>query len=359
MKTTLYLLNVGHGDSLVVKYEEGNVEKWGIIDCHKPNSKTISPTLQLLIENNVTNLEFICLTHPDYDHFSGLEELLKYFSDKQSSVFKFYEYGIHQSIITATLSSKKKINAFKNLFHLICELEQRNRLECITLSVEHNISTTEKLTIISLGPYGKDLINFSKQTERRLQAYNSNKMFKEPDKNLLSIVIGIKAQSSNIILCSDATARNIEYSLQKWRNKFNSNFHFDFIKVSHHGSKANHHVGLFKDFSNHSKSFAGISAGNHYNLPHQEVVGDVIGQKVLLYSTNYSGDLKKMFTFPENNLNIAGIIDYKIEEGLNQVSDLISPLTPLHGTISFIDDGQNISIQTEYQHNPINTYLLP
>jgi len=359
VKITLYLLNVGHGDSFVLKYEEGNVEKWGIIDCHKPNPNTISPTLQLLIDNNVTNLEFICLTHPDYDHFSGLEEILKYFLEKQSAVFKFYEYGIHQSEITATLSSKRKMNAFKKLYHLMCELSQMNKLECISLSVEHNIFTTDNLTIISLGPYGKDLMNFSKQADRRLQEYELNKMFTEPDKNLLSIVIGIKSQSSNIILCSDATTKNIKYSLQKWRNKFSSNYKFDFIKVSHHGSKTNHHAGLFKDFSNHSKSFAGISAGNHYNLPNKEVVYDIIGQKVLLYSTNYSGDLKNMFSFPENNSILAGIKDYKIEEGLNQVSDLIPSLTPLHGTISFIDDGQNISIQTEYQHDPINTYLKP
>jgi len=362
VKTTLYLLNVGHGDSLVLKFEEGDdLVKWGVIDCHKPAANSTSSTLKLLVENNVSNLEFICLTHPDYDHFSGLEELLNYFSDKQKTEFKFYDYGLNVLKITASLSSKREKSEFSKLYGLVCSLQSKNKLEYLPLSVEQSIFKCGNNSVISLGPYGKDTTSFSKQAGKRLQTFNlnSNSKFKDVDKNLLSVVIVIKCESSNIILCSDATTKNIEYSLQKWRNKFNSNYQFDFIKVSHHGSKTNHHAGLFKDFSNHSKSFAGISAGDHYKLPNQEVVSDIIGQEVLLYSTNYSGDLKNMFPFPENNSNIAGIKEYKIEEGLNQVSDLIPPLTPLHGMISFIDDGQYISIHTEYQHNPINAYLLP
>lgn len=362
MKTTLYLLNVGHGDSLVLKFEEGdNLVKWGVIDCHKPIPNSTSPTLKLLVENNVTSLEFICLTHPDYDHFSGLEELLYYFSDKQMTEFKFFDYGLNVSKITASLSSKREKSEFNKLYGLVCSLQSKKKLEYLPLSVDQSIFKCGNNSVISLGPYGKDTTNFSKQAGKRLQAFisNSNSKFKDADKNLLSVVVGIKCESSNIILCSDATNRNIEYSLKKWRNNFSDNYKFDFIKVSHHGSKLNHHVGLFKDFSNHSKSSAGISAGNHYNLPNKEVVAEIVEQEVQLYSTNYSGELKNMFSFPENNPSFAGIIDYKIEEGLNQVSDLIPTLTPLHGTILFIDDGQNISIRTEYQHNPINTYLKP
>ena len=175
----------------------------------------------------------------------------------------------------------------------------------------------------------------------------------DPDKNLLSIIIGVKSESSNLLLCSDATKFNIDYSLGKWQ-QLNAGYKFDFIKVSHHGSFSNHHIGLYKSFSNPSKSFACISAGNLYKLPNKKVVEDIVSRKILVYATNYSGELKDMFSFSGPSKYKHPIRHVNIAQGLNQVSQPIPSLMPLHGTINFTDNGTSKTLQTEFNVKSIN-----
>ncbi len=68
--------NVGQGDSIILEWEssEEGTKKIAIIDCNL--NKNENPVLQHLIELNLHEIEFVILSHPHEDHFSGFHELL-------------------------------------------------------------------------------------------------------------------------------------------------------------------------------------------------------------------------------------------------------------------------------------------
>ena len=68
--------NVGQGDSIVLEWDYNGTTKYGIIDCKLTNNG--NPTIEYLELIKPTQIEFIILSHPHTDHFSGMSDLLEY-----------------------------------------------------------------------------------------------------------------------------------------------------------------------------------------------------------------------------------------------------------------------------------------
>lgn len=87
-------LNVGHGDSIGLKWNDSGTEKIGIVDCKKNNNSV--PTIEYLkSKENLQFIDFIVLTHPHIDHYSGFPELLSYI---KNSNIKIKNFGKHYII---------------------------------------------------------------------------------------------------------------------------------------------------------------------------------------------------------------------------------------------------------------------
>jgi beta-lactamase superfamily II metal-dependent hydrolase len=63
---SIHVINSGVGESIVVELPNGN---WGVIDCYASNlaDPSSNHTLNFLRKQEVTSLEFLCLTHPHLD----------------------------------------------------------------------------------------------------------------------------------------------------------------------------------------------------------------------------------------------------------------------------------------------------
>src|ERR1700730_3757736 len=72
---TFYILNVGHGSSIVVEYENESGKFFGVIDSNAI-AGTQCRALIKLEERGAKRLSFLCLTHPHKDHFSGLYDII-------------------------------------------------------------------------------------------------------------------------------------------------------------------------------------------------------------------------------------------------------------------------------------------
>lgn len=67
----VYFINVGHGDSQLIKY--GNTEM--LIDCGK---NAMGPTVvDFLKGKNIKRIEYLMITHPDLDNLGGCDDVLK------------------------------------------------------------------------------------------------------------------------------------------------------------------------------------------------------------------------------------------------------------------------------------------
>ncbi|HEV8506975.1 MAG TPA: hypothetical protein VGQ53_16305 [Chitinophagaceae bacterium] len=69
--------DVGQGDSILLEWVDvAGVRKVGIIDC-KLKGKA-NPVIRHIDQNKYEQIEFIILSHPHEDHYSGLLQLLEY-----------------------------------------------------------------------------------------------------------------------------------------------------------------------------------------------------------------------------------------------------------------------------------------
>ena len=85
----IFLLNVGDGDAIIVKFPDENGQKTcAVIDCYDAG-KTIA-ALQKIKPHKIA---FICATHPHYDHTKGLQELIEYCLDNHLPVAQFWDSG--------------------------------------------------------------------------------------------------------------------------------------------------------------------------------------------------------------------------------------------------------------------------
>ena len=65
---TFYILNVGHGLSVVIEYSREHNSVYGVVDSNVGAGGTPQALLKLR-ELGATSLSFLCLTHPHRDHF--------------------------------------------------------------------------------------------------------------------------------------------------------------------------------------------------------------------------------------------------------------------------------------------------
>lgn len=82
----LFVLNVGDGDSLVLRFPSiGSGAAYGIVDCFHADK-----TLRLLDDLGASRLRFVCATHPHFDHIKGLRAVLKAYDGQ---IDEFWDSG--------------------------------------------------------------------------------------------------------------------------------------------------------------------------------------------------------------------------------------------------------------------------
>jgi beta-lactamase superfamily II metal-dependent hydrolase len=82
----LFVLNVGDGDSLVLRFpDDGGGVSFAVVDCFDADK-----TLALLSALGATSLRFVCATHPHFDHIKGLRAVLQAF---RGQVGEFWDSG--------------------------------------------------------------------------------------------------------------------------------------------------------------------------------------------------------------------------------------------------------------------------
>ena len=82
----VHILNVGHGDAIIIELPRNAQGKrvLGIVDCYK-KTKTWEylNKLKTARNNTIERVDFVCATHPHYDHIAGIESLLKELAGSQ------------------------------------------------------------------------------------------------------------------------------------------------------------------------------------------------------------------------------------------------------------------------------------
>ena len=240
--TTLTMIDVGQGDSILIKlkHNRGNIliDTGGQLnyDGQKPYDLASNITIPYLKSEGIPKLDYLIITHGDFDHAGMAENLINNFKVK--------------NIITNTYSNE--------LIENIKNLAKRKTIKFSQINTKVLTISQNKFTFLE-GNQAEDI-------------------------NDSSLIIYTNLEGENILLMGDAS-QNVESHLLRTYNLPKMNI----LKVGHHGSR----TSTSSKFVNQIKpQISLISAGqnNIYSHPHKETLKALKDSKVFV--TKDDGSVK-------------------------------------------------------------------
>ena len=295
--------DVGHGDSIILEWNCKDQNKIAIIDCNITDDKRI-PTLEYLKNiNKYKEIEFILLSHPHYDHYSGINNLLDY-CETAGIVIKLFmhtafthpKYLIESAV--KTLIAKDEL---KKLFSSLNRLKKCNVIKSqgYVTSDFRELSLSESIKLKVIAPTTDEFENYKKAVH---YLNDDESCHNNAKANLISTVIKLYNKEWIIILTSDCQKHALDYYLQN--DHINELDGVLFLGQSpHHGSINNHNEDFWRSIKRDSSSKVVFSCGvNSYRHPSTEVVNFFHQNHYNIEYTNKVGgllyeELEKLKTF--------------------------------------------------------------
>jgi len=223
---TIDFKNVGQGDSIIIEWKKNNKKHIGIIDCNITEKG--NPVLNHLIQNSITEIEFIVLSHFHYDHFSGMADIFNYCLERRVRT-KYFYHSLAPFIgeIYDRIFKSQKIN--RGAARFIETYDHYNDLvgDCIPINCHlEKLNLTDGITLSFLAPEGKTYDIMAKQLKRKVNKIITT----NADINKLASIICIERNNECVILTSDA----VKNSFRKITKKINNEVIL--VQAPHHGS---------------------------------------------------------------------------------------------------------------------------
>ncbi|MDD2391617.1 MAG: DNA internalization-related competence protein ComEC/Rec2 [Bacilli bacterium] len=229
-------INVEQGDSILISFKNKNI----LIDTGgNPMNDNVGKNILVpyLKSVGVKKIDYLILTHGDYDHAGGSERLIN-------------DYKISNIIF----------NSYEN-----------NELESKLIEIS-------KLKKINTYFYSKNKLNIDDIVFNFLNKKNKNE-------NKDSLIIYTALNKKNILLLADATKEEEKYILKEYNFE-----NVDILKIGHHGSKTSTSDELLNlDIKN---AVISVGKNNMFKHPSQEIVAKIENKNIPLYMTSINGTIK-------------------------------------------------------------------
>ena len=321
--------NVGQGDSIILEWSEEMQDaqqmlkkRIGIIDCNLHQGK--NPVLLHIIQENYREIEFLLLSHPHDDHFSGFLELLEYLDTNNIKIKIFYHTS--QQVPEFLKTACNSITATKNLNNLFRKLRADDKKDKYVLQYINSFSPPIKFgnafEMQCLSPSSREENDYPKSNTNH---YDTDNEGNNPKANLLSTVFKITQNTkesgvnSFILLTSDVPKTVLERLGKKEAESLTGLLTLG--QSPHHGAKSNHYSAFWRNLNVKKGCFAVFSVGeNQYKHPSQEAV-DFFADSFQIRYTNKIGVLNQITTKTpkttplkniQNNLNM---ITFVVDNG--------------------------------------------
>ena len=252
---------------------DGNVLFSGVIDCFE--NKLTNKTLEILKEKNIEIVDFICLTHPDADHCTGLEKILEKVGPKTYIIYPHNLLQNTEDYDTAVKNGVKKIAEYLSMNKN--NPQKTNRIISCSGKIEiipqkrimyQNIQTGYKYPL-AISTYTPITTVIEKYPAKRLL----EKRASLTTHNELSIITAIAIGDFKMLLCGDTENETLESWKECW-NENDKNFFkdtIDYLKIPHHTSNGSN---LLLESLNNVRIFANsvTTVYRSSNLPNKELI---------------------------------------------------------------------------------------
>ncbi|MFM8573970.1 MAG: ComEC/Rec2 family competence protein [Pirellula sp.] len=275
------------GESIVIRFPNG---EWGVVDCFASSSDDRSnPALQYLLDQKVSRLSFVCLTHPHEDHYSGILQLIKripirdYLQPAVMTPDRLQQLIERDEALCLSRLSASQGLLFSLYQHLGQAIKKKN-LNVIPLVLGTTVRTPEVyggVAIQAIGPSGNQGTKF----ETRLSRCFKDSKF-DPSVRLLSINqcstgLSLQYNACKIVLGGDIESGGWTDLLEQNRDLIRCS---KMVKVAHHGSKTGISKGLWEAHTeNVIDPVAVVTPYHRSQLPNARVLRTIKNYGVSVY----------------------------------------------------------------------------
>jgi len=248
----LYFLDVGQGDSTLIKTSEGKII---LIDAG-PNRKVIHEISEVL-PFWINKIDLLILSHSHADHITGAIDVIEKYS------VKCILYDMADESISNTERELRGLISQKEDLHVSSNLKGLAEYDCLS-------------TNLSLNDYSlSEIYADSKELNENILGYSSNENFE-------SITILVSYEDFDVLLTADSEIPVLEKILPS------VNGDIEVLKVPHQGSIDSYYPALIKKLS---PDIAVIFVGenNKFGHPSEEVVSGYKNFGVDVYRTDTDG----------------------------------------------------------------------
>jgi competence protein ComEC len=280
--------NVGQGDSIILEWVDEDKPKVAFIDCN--NYENTNPGINFLKENNFSEVQYLILSHPHFDHFSGFYDLLD-FCAKNKIVINYFLHSC-EIIPDYLKTSVKSINAQKELAKLFKYLKQLEGsvikevsfINAHSLGSGFELPINNKYRIKVLAPSSIEKHHYMTKTYIEDEEDPNN----NANGNWLSTILKLYSDEKMILFTSDAEKK----VFQRLNSSKEFNCNLFLAQFPHHGAKKN----MLKHFWNNKlkseNSSIIFSVGkNGYGHPAKDVLDFFEKNNYKIFSTNQIGSL--------------------------------------------------------------------
>lgn len=313
--------DAGQGDSVGIRLSSGEV---AVVDCNIPGDAVIQrpPILSYLDtwarERGTYDLDLLCITHPDHDHFHGMIQVIDWVESHGGRVKRILKWaGVSAKDFDERLDRARRRGRKKCQ---VSALRSRARefVELIERITKLRKSGTDLLwgqgfqPIIKSGGTRMFTVGPSAEIIEAHQARSLDSMFDamlfdenhtDQSANELSTLLVLEVGEVSVFLTGDATAKSVSTSLKsvEMSEPALANFRANLLKLPHHGSSENSSEELWRQILREGSAVV-VSAGNHagYRHPSSETIGHVrrACPSARLYCTNICPALRPVAAFP-------------------------------------------------------------
>ena len=275
---------VGQGDSIILEWEINNSAKICIIDCNLFHDQ--NPVLDYIIKREYNTIDYLILSHPHLDHFSGFLQLMEYCKDHSIKIIYFlHTCSQVPSFLESASYSAETQRELQKLFVYLHRNYQNLGIKVATIqgnSPNSSIPLTKQLTLKVVSPTLDELNNYVRNA---YYPFNEEESLDNPKANWLSTIIKIECKNWYVLLTSDAT----KYSLIRIDKHESSELDKQLIigQIPHHGAFGNHNNTFWKKRNRFDETAMVVSTGpNSYDHPSTQVINFFLKNGFVVYSTS-------------------------------------------------------------------------
>jgi len=297
----------GKGDTILIEDPLSQPSKWGLIDCCLTERSGANKRIRDFIDQRgITKLEFVCLTHPDKDHYTGMRDLLaERFRDDPSGrpgFGQFWDSGVDFELLAAVakrVGPKKRSRAIDELYRQLEPLLLRKAVRHYALQPDSRPPVDfGGFVFRGLSPQRNWVDCFQARHARQiLQASGDDiRQIREESNNLSAVLVMThKEHPVSIVLGGDASKQLWEEALQTWNRVLGDMIikdpRFGAVKVSHHGSTNGLHHGLYRKYCKGPRTKTILTVGpNDPKHPDPIVLSFLNGLGMRVYATCWPTD---------------------------------------------------------------------